>query len=83
MVVTVVPFWFRVPLIELAPRLGASGLILVDRVRPAQFASQDAPVMKSPTVGIRIYGCHGGALLVSCALDRVSAQAGSVRAHSR
>ncbi len=66
MVVTVVPFWFRVPLIELAPRLGASGLILVDRVRPALFAWLDAPVMKSPTVGIGNCGCHGGALSVSC-----------------
>ena len=39
--------------------------------------------MKSPTVGIRIYVCHGGALLVSCARDRVSAQAGIVRTCSR
>ena len=38
--------------------------------------------MKSPTVGIRIYGCHGDALLGSCARDLVSAQAGSVRARS-
>lgn len=82
MIVTAVPFWFRVPLIEFAPRLGTSELVLVDRVRHAQCAWQDASVMKSPTVGIRIYDCHGGALLGSCARDLVSAQAGSIRARS-
>lgn len=37
-----------------------SELVLLDPVLPALFALQDAPHIKSPTVGIRSNGCDGG-----------------------
>ena len=61
MVVTVVLFRFRVSRDRFVDQLRASDLVLVERVRLVLFAWQDAPIRKNPTVGIRIYGCHGGA----------------------